>query len=591
MSMYVTLYSRPISNDSDIVFGNDNVLMTSLSSYEIKGNIEQLTTKVYSEIDLPVSQPLANYAIVKESSATTTPVYHFFIENIEPVASKAGVCRYQLRRDTVKDFVTYGINETNALNTISGVFSALPFKSLDTRLMVRPTTMYEASRTFLSDNVLPDNIFFVQVTAVETSGNDNQYADYVQYWTLVIGSGNAAKPGNAAIVLGGSSSKIFFSPTLYDIINNIDDILPNVTAESVVDISISKRAPLFIKTSTFTYSGTTYTAYTLTDILKQIIEPTVYDATGAPVYASCWWSSNDCNPMIKNTSDTLVVDADTIGWSMVYTRDSDFKDVSDVYIYSENNVEICEIPPEMFDSSNKITIGVIPRLDLIGIYTDIRIGNTIYTMPEGHLPHTGSAWKTYQHDQMNLDREIMNLNINRTKSDAVLGASQSLVSGVMIGGLTTGGAAAASSAVGIAGNLVSAQMNIDNIRKEQAAQEANIRRLNGSSFNTGYGTGYIKTSILYGNCRISEHRPYGANSVNITRYIKDNGYPAVGYRSYSFTPGVNVGYIKGYAKMLRHTHHSGGTITEYPFTNSDFMRDFNMRLSKGVKIISQESDI
>lgn len=601
MTMRLWYVNRRISNDSDIVDTND-CLNRGISGIPltVKGDIYVTDTQLRFDIDVAANTAVwgCNYVILKGPDDNVGPVIRAFVDGMDPVASSANVMRLHCRRDTVKDGLAHWFDDATAVNHMDGVFSALPSRTLETRLMVKPTTMYEATRTFLSDNVLPDGIFFVQVTAVETSGNDDEYADYVQYWTLVYGSGTEAKPGTTVVPLAGDSAQMYTSPDLYDIVNNIDDLLPNVTAESIVDISVSKRSPLHIRSFTFNYGGVDQTAYTIVNLLQQYLTPTIHKDDQAPMYMNCFWCSKDANPMVKNTSDSLQVDETNVGWEITYTRDSTFRDVSGVYIYGENNVEICEIPPEFFDSNNQVKLRIIPRLDLMGIYTDVKIGpafTTVYTIPEGHLPHTGSAWKTYQHDQMNLDRELMNLNIDRTKADAVLGASQSLVSGVMIGGLTSGPAAAASSAVGIAGNVASAYMNIDTIRKEQSAQEANVRRLNGSSFNAGYGTGYIRTSRLYGNCRISEHRPYGVTSTDIARYVKDNGYPAVGYRTVDI--GQNTtGYIRGIAKRLWCTYledpnDPNDVSYDYQLTNAELMRDFNARLSRGVKLITQESDI
>lgn len=581
MTFVVTLWNLKLNTDSDIVALTDAILYDpSASTHTVKGSLNQCLTGLYCEVELPING-VFNYAVLRGSGAIIYPTYHFFVESITPVASKAGVCRYRLRRDTVKDFLSEGNNsgETDPRNVMDGVFSALPYKTLETRLLVRPTTMYEASRTFLSDPVLPDDWFFVQVTAVITDANHQ--SDFKQYYTFV--KSEAANYDNLSVRIADIGGVTYWGPALSNVINAIDDIIPNLTADSISDISISKRCPFMLKRDT----DSLYQVYSLVKLDGTVITPDVTHGSGSDLQ-SCWWSSDTLT--VFRYSDSLTFA--NLGWDVTYTRNSTFRDVSGIYIYSENNLEICEIPPEFFDSNDRVTMRVIPKSDHTGLTTDIRIGTMVYSIPEGKLPFTGSAWRTYQHDQMNLDRELMNLNIDRTKADAVLGASQSLVSGVMIGGLTSGAAAAASSAVGIAGNVASAYMNIDTIRKEQAAQEANVRRLNGSSYNTGYGLGYVFNSMTYQNCRISEHRPYGVTSAEIARYVKDNGYPAVGYRTVSVIPATTTGYYKGYVKRLYHTYtENGSTVTSYKFYNAELMRDFNARLSKGVKLIAQESDI
>jgi hypothetical protein len=206
------------------------------------------------------------------------------------------------------------------------------------------------------------------------------------------------------------------------------------------------------------------------------------------------------------------------------------------------------------------------------------------TWPEGRLPWVGDAWRDYQNQVMNFDRNelsrVLSAIDEQKKIDLFTGASDAMLTGAIaassgnpIGMATGAGIAAAQFGV----NTIAGEMTADLARNQAKAKQRNKEGLmkNQPSLNyqVGYGLDYFTKSSITGGAKIRIETPTAFTSTDFTNYLKFNGWPCDMYA----TIPLSSGYIEG-------TLYSTPMNTLYPKDSGPIMDMLRREFANGFVI-------
>ena len=311
-------------------------------------------------------------------------------------------------------------------------------------------------------------------------------------------------------------------PTLRDIINRPDEVLPIESADEIIDISYSVRCPYLYTVSATPTS--TENQYTLTDVTISTKE---YQSLTYAYYNLLLF-----NYSIKDAPEETI----TLNPSDA-VRNCGYIELKDNQLNS-----VYTIPG---NATPMITYRTVS--DLTGLYLLIRIGpDKLIMLPEGKLPWRADSFTQYQAYSMQFDRAMMESQIKAAKESMVVGLAESAVNGVFTGALVgaSGGpagliAGAVTGIIGAGATIYNQRLSEDQTRREQRISEKRAYAQPDSYINSAYGLNYgtlcymnRELSVNYllpvnytANMDASYHLQYGYNAGGTTNiYQISKGY-------------------------------------------------------------------
>ena len=407
-------------------------------------------------------------------------------------------------------------------DSIKGIYSRLPTRECPYRQFQPRSSSMKFSRSVELtglQNFRGHTTFWVQITATA----DMIAKEYASATEIALEQGRTTRygffaamtddlqPVEVAGVAGGSKY-----PTIPDIINNIEDI--GLTASVITDISISRRCPYVygVGTSHISLIG---------------LSP---------------------NVTIRNTLTSFYrlegLDLSLYSASRTMTLTNLERDCGSVSICNEQGNGIVSVPTA-WDSD--VTVDCQCVSDYNSLTTRLSIGGYEYTLPEGHLPWTGSTWEEYRAYSLAFDRQAMEQSIQYANQRTRLGiaeAGANAISNVAMGAI---GGNPLSIATGAISGAVSfgiqtwSAMEGQRIaeaesRATQALSERRVQAQPGTAYNSGYGVIYCWNAIKHPAC-IQLEMPSGLTQEIYDDYVEQFGYPAENARTYT----IRKGFIQG----------------------------------------------
>ena len=338
-----------------------------------------------------------------------------------------------------------------------------------------------------------------------------------------------------------------------DIIGDLDEMGTDpqghkigLTPSSIVDISISERAPTGLSVSRQDH-----------DILQpdgKGYEFHVWGGLNAGLNQRVGWFSS--------------VQEENMTWPALSDMEYHTGAVS---VYDSNDARVSSVPVQIMKEASTVKVRSI--MDLTGIITELQLpGGSRIVIPEGKLPYVGSAWSEYAVAQRSYDRENMTLAIQNAKSEATQNTMMGIANGVLTGGLIGGPLGAvggvASAGLNVAGTALELQRSERTARAQQGIQEKMIANSVGTSYNTGYGTDYIRRCTM-GACRFQVDTPAHLTQARYDSYVQEHGYPDSGVEHAQNL--FALGYVQGYV--------TDPSIAKY------HRDEMNRQLTEGVRFI------
>lgn len=399
-------------------------------------------------------------------------------------------------------------------------------------------------------------MYWVQITGVDTNGDFKRYGCFVysaklslwDYGQMMIDFHTPAPNGEY--------------PSIKDIINDVATITP-FTAESVKDISISRRCPYV------------YTEYVDTNTHKVKIGPSDYTLL---------------NPSKNGSSDYVTYSIDDIPdlaqfyinpanpRTITFTASEQVKMSGNYIIRDWNKNIIATFPVAEGSTFYTLTYG-----DFSGIYTMITNGKRLITIPEGKLPYGGSGWDTYLAYSMTADRQAMNNAIGYADRERMMqivgGTADAVINGAITGAFAGSVAGPAGGAIGAGLGVITGGISaVSNALESQTKYSVELERLTdaqklneiraknaiGTGYNVGYGVIYVSLTAGSNNLVIGPELPINNGSTLLTDYVARNGYPCEGLKT------ITAGY--GYYRGWMPSTSNGGML--FNALNQTFRRGF-----------------
>lgn len=357
----------------------------------------------------------------------------------------------------------------------------------------------------------------------------------------------------------------YYYPDFEDLFKDINGNL-GILAENVIDFSISVRLPYL----TYVYERGGY-YYAQIDNYAGV-SPTDHGSNGLYSYEL---SPTELVPYGSDEVVTAIRNMDAV--KRLTGRFS-------VMDWNGNNImdipsQLCETDPYSPDDK-RMALRCQTICDINGIYSILRVGDMVVTVPEGKLPYNSDTWDTYKAYQMDTDRTAMQNSIifseHQSETDRIMnltgaiagGAQTGIMTGIMAGNPMAAVAGVPFGIIDAVANNWQRERSLE-LSKMQAQADFDLsqkRAVNQpqSSFNAGYG-------MIY--CALNALRPMKLcywNYKNMTDDKLDDyffmfGYPAEGTFDIE---GATTGYYKG--MLVAAT----GAGQFYDRTNEIFMNGF-----------------
>lgn len=434
-------------------------------------------------------------------------------------------------------------------DSIRGIYSRLPTRECPyMQFQPRSSSMRFSRSVELAglQNYKGSTVFWVQITATA----DMIPKEYASASDIVIQQGKTTRygffacmtddlqPVKVSVTAGGSKY-----PTIPDIINDVTGI--GLTASVITDISISRRCP-------YVYGvGTTHISI----------------AGLAP------------NVTIRNSETSFYrlegLELSTYNASRTMTLTDMERDCGALSICNEQGNAIVSIPTA-WDA--EVTVDCQCVSDYNSLTTRVGIGGYEYTIPEGHLPWTGSTWEEYRAYSLAFDRQAMEQSIGYVNERTRLGiaeAGANAVSNIAMGAI---GGNPLSIATGAISGAVSfgiqtwSAMEGQRIteaesRATQALSERRVQAQPGTAYNAGYGVIYCWNAIKHPAC-IQLEMPSGLTLEIYEAYTEQFGFPAENARTYV----MQGGFIQG-------------RILDNQLTRGRLFDSMNEAIQRGIKFV------
>lgn len=355
-------------------------------------------------------------------------------------------------------------------------------------------------------------------------------------------------------------------PTIDEVINGLDDIC-GLTADSIIDVSISMRSPY----TTVGYYDADFTGLPNNAMaIKKVggndfIRPT-HKGSDADDYPVVMYNTNT-HPFRWDEAEKAT--PYTVSLSLTERE----RHLGFLSVLDENFNRIGVIPKELCDDSGKIQLTTEAVSDYTGLYTYVYYDDTRLIIPEGKLPWVGDSWAEYQTRNMTYDREELALSIQTARDQRIVDTAENAANSIINGSIAAainplaGLSAVASFAVSAGADAMQEQIDIRSATEELRIAQARIKDSPSPYYNTGYGTAYIDNSLKSGGACLRLEMPKNTTETEYNDYVQNFGVPISGFREVN----IKEGYIKG-------------RLTETPFSGpkGDLL---NTEITNGVKIV------
>lgn len=308
-------------------------------------------------------------------------------------------------------------------------------------------------------------------------------------------------------------------PSLIEVITDPNTCL-GLTSEQIKDISISRMCPFnYTVTDTTVGTGTTYhyTRFIMTDGTTSY-RPLYYNNGSRSFYfyvpEYLTWQDS---AIYRQGTGTITLSQMEMDCATIGIRDS-------------NGSIVTDIPTAWFDSNRQLTFVYQCHYDFnqmyyhIGFDTDSDIGTRqTFQLPCSHLPYVGNAWDSYRAYSMAFDRESMNYSINQSDKRFAIQTATSIANTLSKGDIS----GLVGSAIGIAGNYASNELNKDALRFNQDLKERRIQAQPSTVYSLNYGLSYLINLFEHPQA-IVINMPSNLTSTIYNNYIADYGYAVEG---------------------------------------------------------------
>ena len=388
-------------------------------------------------------------------------------------------------------------------------------------------------------------MYWVQITGVDTNGNFKRYGLFASVPIQDDYSEPNISNKLPALQTGGTVGNY---PSIYDVMSNAASFTP-FTALTIKDISISARAPYDYFIKAVTSGATTYRCPVLGDSSQSVTYiPATKNGSGNLL-------TYDLNSLMNDSSFKQIVRTTTFD-------DSDRLRLTGNILIRDYNMNIVG----SFPVSEGLELKVQTYCDYSGIYTIISNSYRRLTVPEGHLPWSGTGWDEYRAYQLAGDRQAMDNAITYAERErfntAVGGLGEGVVSGAITGafagsvggplgagiGLITGGISSIATTLGA---NTAYDIEVGKLRDEQALRELRAKTSAGSGYSVAYGLIYVAlTAIEFDLCAGIE-TPIDVSDDVLTAYVDRVGYPCEGLQQVAAVPGFYKGFVPATLDMGR----------------------------------------
>ncbi len=493
----------------------------------------------------------------------TVPTFedYYKVNMVEIDGSYYWVVNYSTRTlDNPTTTFTVAYNPITSLlkenDTLKGIFERVPY-TMDPNVSfsVKDDILIKKRDAFFDEIRRPSGhkVGYVQVTSrrSEEAVASSRLTKYVAFCDVEGGGRISVK----AYIDDNKDNVPAFFPSLNDIINDLDDKC-GLTADSIVDVSVSMRSPYTIINPAGDEMAFKHRASHLP------IKPT-HIGTSALV---------DPIVMYNMTSAASFLEVKP-PYTVSLTLSEQERHLGYLSLLDEGFNKVAVIPKELCDESGKIELSTEAVSDYTGLYTHTYFGDTQLVIPEGKLPWVGDAWAEYQKRNMEYDRQALELTIKTAKDQRIVDTAENAANSIINGGIAAAinplasVASVASFFVGAGADALQEQINVRSATEELRISQARIKDSPSAYFNTGYGTSYITNSLKSGGARLRLEMPKNTTNTEYTHYVQNYGVPVSGFREVN----VQEGFIKG-------------RLTETPFSGprGDML---NTELINGLKMV------
>lgn len=445
--------------------------------------------------------------------------------------------------------------------TAKGNWHKLPTRSGYMRQQVMNDVMKIKDSEVFGSLICPEECYWVQASGLDSNNEVQIYGFFVKY--AGVGAIDFYPDG---VAINASENKVY--PTVRDLFKSISDTLPGLTAQTLIDVSISKRCPFYFESGDADYGTRNYIQLKLTSG-GSAVEPTKVNTNGTYVY--------DLTP--SNPLEILGTLFNFASESVELDLSNYEIDCGTVSVMDWNKNSVMEIIPT---DSDALTITANMYMDVSGVYTIITSGDQQITLTEGKIPYFESTWDTYRAYQMDTDRMAMNNAIEYARQqaelDAITGVMNTAINaattGVMAGAVSGSGLAGAGVGIAsqIAGTAVSLyasdrQRQLTELKAKndyELSQKKAVQRPQ-TAYNTAYGIVYCNLNEK-NPLRVTIAVPNHLDSAYYAAWCGDMGYPAEGVKNVT----IGYGYYQG--KLLNNAIEQTGMYWDR--CNETFMNGF-----------------
>ena len=313
-------------------------------------------------------------------------------------------------------------------------------------------------------------------------------------------------------------------PTIADLLNGDIVDTTGLTADEVLDISITKCAP-FDCEFTLSDDGNYYFDFKI-PYSPELVVPDYYmyhmsDAWGfvnAPTYGNL-----ELTDMEKACGQVVI--RDTNG-NTVGTIPTNWTYNDRVYYAHQLVIDFAQVYERIFiyDPSKSD-----PVTNALGVFQ----------IPGAHIPYVGSSWDTYKAYSMSFDRESMEFGIEQAKQDRDLAIANAAVG--TVANLATGNVAGAVSSA--AGGVTAYYQQAKEEKATRFNQDLSERRVQaqpGTGYNVNYGLSFVWNEHMT-PVSMAVLMPNGVTEDIFNEYIEDFGYPNEG----EYEQTMKYGFYQG----------------------------------------------
>ena len=410
-------------------------------------------------------------------------------------------------------------------DNIVGAFSRLPVNKCPYLQRQAVTSALEHTRTVTLPHIADYGtygIYWLQITGLKTDGTYRRLGYFVAY----------NEDGDITHRVGCKYLTTSLEDGEYPSMNEImtePESYTGMTASQIIDISISSRCPWNVYRS-----GNVYML--ASDLTAGYTTPT--EVIGGSVYA-------------YNLDNLYKVDgAEPIPYTAsVSITLSDLERASGTVTIRDENTSSIGAIPAAYGSSITADISVIS--DWTGIITYVQYAGYRISIPEGHIPWSGTAWAEYRAYSMAYDRGAMELSINysnervgtqlaQSAASTIQSAAMGFIGGDAVGGATGVIGGVTSYAISSWATLKESDISTREARSTQLLAERRVTGQPATPYNAGYGLIYCQ------QCKLSPASIWVEMPAGLTESIDQDyttcfGFPAEGLRSVT----IQEGYIKG----------------------------------------------